>query len=79
MSKLFDKIRGCDAAAVISNSIGDVTEGKSYQEIAERYGFVDTLLSQDKQGSVRERDWGAPWVRHAHSYFEAHPEFLKDR
>lgn len=66
MSKLFDKIRGCDAAAVISNSIGDVTEGKSYQEIAERYGFVDTLLSQDKQGSVRERDWGAPWVRHAH-------------
>lgn len=23
--------------------------------------------------------YALPWVRHAHSYFEAHPEFLKDR
>jgi ADP-ribosylglycohydrolase len=46
--------------------MGDVTEGKSYQQIEKLYGFVDTLLPQDKQTSVQERDWGAPWVRHAH-------------
>jgi ADP-ribosylglycohydrolase len=46
--------------------MGDVTEGKSYQQIEEQFGFVDTLLAQDKRASVRERDWGAPWVRHAH-------------
>jgi ADP-ribosylglycohydrolase len=63
---LFAKIHGCDAAAVISNSMGDVTEGKSHQQIEEQFGFVDTLLAQDKDGSVRERDWGPPWVRHAH-------------
>jgi ADP-ribosylglycohydrolase len=66
MPTLFAKIHGCNAAAVISNSIGDVTEGKSYQQIEEQFGFVDTLLAQDKRRSVRERDWGSPWVRHAH-------------
>jgi ADP-ribosylglycohydrolase len=63
---LFEKIHGCNAAAIISNSIGDVTEGSSYHEIEQRFGFVDTLLSQDKRGSVRQRDWGPAWVRHAH-------------
>lgn len=66
MPTLYQKIHGCNAAAVISNSIGDVTEGKSYQEIECQYGFVDRLLPQDKYGSVRERDWGPEWVRHAH-------------
>jgi len=63
---LFAKIHGCNAAAVISNSMGDVTEGKTYQQIEETYGFVDTLLPQDKPATVRERDWGPPWERHAH-------------
>ena len=66
MPTLYDKIHGCNAAAVVSNSMGDVTEGQTYQEIAEQYGFVDTLLPQDKRGGVRERDWGPDWVRHAH-------------
>jgi ADP-ribosylglycohydrolase len=66
MPALYDKIHGCNAAAVISNSMGDVTEGKSYQQIGEQFGFVDTLLAQDKEGRVQARDWGAPWVRHAH-------------
>jgi ADP-ribosylglycohydrolase len=63
---LYEKIHGCNAAAVISNSMGDVTEGKSYQQIEELFGFVDTLLPQDKQSGVQERSWGPPWVRHAH-------------
>jgi hypothetical protein len=63
---LYDKVHGCNAAAVISNSMGDVTEAKSYQEIEAQYGFVNTLLPQDKRGGVRERDWGPDWVRHAH-------------
>jgi ADP-ribosylglycohydrolase len=63
---LYQKIHGCNAAAVISNSMGDVTEGKSHQEIKARHGFVDTLLLQDKGGSVRARDWGPDWVRYAH-------------
>lgn len=66
MPTLYEKIYGCNAAAVISNSMGDVTEGKSYQQIQELYGFVDTLLPQDKHTSVQPRDWGPPWVRHAH-------------
>ncbi len=66
MPTLYEKIHGCNAAAVISNSMGDVTEGKSYQQIEEIYGFVDAPLAQDKAGSVRERDWGPAWVRHAH-------------
>jgi ADP-ribosylglycohydrolase len=63
---LYEKIHGCNAAVNISNSMGDVTEGKSYQEIEQRFGFVDTLLAQDKVASVRERDWGPAWVRYAH-------------
>ena len=63
---LFEKIHGCNAAVVISNSMGDITEGLSYQDIAERFGLVDRLLPQAKRGSDRQRDWGPPWVRHAH-------------
>lgn len=66
MPTILDKIYGCNAAAFVSNSMGDVTEGKSYQQIEELYGFVDRLLPQDKPERVEERDWGAPWVRHAH-------------
>ena len=66
MPTLFAKIHGCNSAAVISNSMGDVTEGKSHQQIEEQFGFVDTFMPQDKHANVRERDWGSPWVRHAH-------------
>ena len=37
MPTLLEKIHGCNAAVNISNSMGDVTEGKSYQEIEERF------------------------------------------
>ena len=50
MSKLFDKIYGCEAAGTIANSMGDVTEGATWQEIEEKWGFVDTMLPQDKPG-----------------------------
>ncbi|MHC4718525.1 MAG: ADP-ribosylglycohydrolase family protein, partial [Planctomycetota bacterium] len=66
MPSLFDKIHGCNAAAVVSNSMGDITEGRSYQDIEAQFGFVDTLLPQDKPGTRRERPWGPAWVRHPH-------------
>jgi ADP-ribosylglycohydrolase len=63
---LFSKIYGCEAACTIANSMGDVTENKSYQEIEERFGFVDTLLAQDKAGHVRKQELGPDLVYHAH-------------
>ena len=64
---LFSKIYGCEAACTIANSMGDVTENKSSQEIEERFGFVDTLLlAQDKAGHVRKQELGPDLVYHAH-------------
>ena len=37
MPMLYEKIHGCNAAAAIFNSMGDVTEGMSYQEIEAHY------------------------------------------
>lgn len=63
---LYDRIYAVNAAVTISNSIGDVTEGKSYQQIEEQFGFVDRLLAQDKTRSEQRRDWGPDQVRQAH-------------
>ncbi len=65
-NELFSRIYGCDAAGNIANSMGDVTEGLSWQKIEERYGLVDKLLPQDKTGSRRPQRYGPDWVRHAH-------------
>lgn len=66
MSTLFDKIYGCEAAGTIANSMGDVTEGYLYREIEKKFGFVDTLLAQDKENKVRRPDLGPDLVYHAH-------------
>ena len=63
---LFEKIHGCNAAVNVSNSMGDLTEGNSWQVIEQKFGFVDELRAQDKPGSSKPRPWGPPWVRHAH-------------
>ena len=63
---LFEKIHGCNAAVMVSNSMGDITEGQGYQQIEERFGRVESLLAQVKRRSVRHCDWGPDWVRHAH-------------
>jgi ADP-ribosylglycohydrolase len=63
---LFSRIYGCEAAGTIANSMGDVTEGLSWQEIEKRYGFVDKLLPQDKKASRSPQRFGPDWVRHAH-------------
>jgi ADP-ribosylglycohydrolase len=65
-TELFRRIYGCEAAGTIGNSMGDVTEGKSWQQIEERFGLVDTLLPQDKRGSRRPQRFGPDWVRYAH-------------
>lgn len=46
MSKLFDKIYGCEAAGTIANSMGDPVEGMTYQQIEEKYGFLEEMVSQ---------------------------------
>jgi ADP-ribosylglycohydrolase len=65
-NELFSRIYGCEAAGAIANSMGDVTEGLSWRQIEERYGFVDKLLAQDKKGSRRPQRFGPDWVRYAH-------------
>jgi len=66
MSRLFDKIYGCEAAGTIGNSMGDVTEGMLYRQIEEKYGFVDTLLPQEKKGGRVPQRYGPDFVYHAH-------------
>jgi len=65
-NELFRRIYGCEAAGNIANSMGDVTEGKSWRQIEEQYGLVDTLLAQDKKDSRQAQRFGPDWVRHAH-------------
>jgi len=65
-NELFSRIYGCEAAGNIANSMGDVTEGLSWQEIEKRYGFVDKLLPQDKKASRSPQQFGPDWVRYAH-------------
>lgn len=64
---LYDKIYGCNAAGTIGNSMGDVTEGLTWRQIEERYGFVDRMLPQEKREHVRKTDWGPPFHYKAHS------------
>jgi ADP-ribosylglycohydrolase len=68
MTRLFEKIYGCEAAGTIGNAMGDVTEGYSWQEIEEKWGFVDRMLPQDKVDRVRQSDTslGPKFVYHAH-------------
>ena len=66
MNMLFARIYGCEAAGTIGNSMGDVTEGYSYREIEEKFGFVDRLLEQDKPDRVRTMEYGPDLVYHAH-------------
>ncbi len=63
---LFSRIYACEAAGNIANSMGDVTEGLSWQEIEKRYGFVDKLLPQDKTDRRSPQRLGSDWVYHAH-------------
>jgi ADP-ribosylglycohydrolase len=65
-NELFSRIYGCEVAGNIANSMGDVTEGLSWQEIEKRYGFVDKLLPQDKKAGRDPQRFGPDWVRHAH-------------
>ncbi len=65
-NELFARIYGCEAAGNIANSMGDVTEGLSWQEIENRYGFVDKLLPQDKKASRSPQRFGPDWVHYAH-------------
>ena len=74
MDKLFSKIYGCEAAGTIGNSMGDVTEGFTWEEIEARWGFVDTLLPQkkwnEKEGKLeskrRKMQFGYDFVKYAH-------------
>ena len=64
---LWDKIYACNAAGTIGNSMGDVTEGLTWRQIEERYGFVETLLPQEKSERFRKTDWGPDFHYKAHA------------
>ena len=63
---LFSRIYGCEAAGNIANSMGDVVEGLSWQEIEKRHGFVDKLLPHDLKAGRYPQRFGPDWVRYAH-------------
>lgn len=67
MTTLFDKVYGAEAATAIANSMGDVTEGLSWQEIEQKYGFVTELLPQPGRGGrTRKQEWGHDFVYQRH-------------
>ena len=66
MDELYKKIYGCEAAAAIANSMGDITEGMTYQKIDEKYGLLAELLPQDKSGRIRKNEWGPDLSSKAH-------------
>jgi ADP-ribosylglycohydrolase len=66
MTSLFEKIYAIEAAAAIANSMGDISEGLSYQEIDARYGFLHELLPQDKKEHVRKQPIGYDLKYYAH-------------
>ena len=74
MDKLFSKIYGCEAACAIGNSMGDVTEDFTWEEIEAKWGFVDSLLPQKKwnereeklEGKFRKMEFGYDFIYHAH-------------
>ncbi len=65
-SKCYKKIHGCEAAAAIANSMGDVTEGMTYQQIDEKYGLLTELMPQDKVERIRKSEWGPDFHYKAH-------------
>jgi ADP-ribosylglycohydrolase len=66
MPSLRDKIFALEACAAIANSMGDITEGMSWQAIEEKYGFLDRLLPQDKPERIRKQPWGPDFHYKAH-------------
>ncbi|TDF95940.1 ADP-ribosylglycohydrolase family protein [Paenibacillus piri] len=68
MTKLFERIYGCEAAGTIANAMGDVPEGYTYKQIEEKWGFIDTCLPQFRDARVRKNTWGLgpDLISHAH-------------
>jgi ADP-ribosylglycohydrolase len=66
MNALLSKIHGCEAAGTIGNSMGDPVEGLFWRQIEERFGFVDSLLAQDKKDARSPQPFGDDFVYHAH-------------
>jgi ADP-ribosylglycohydrolase len=64
---LYDRIYAVNAAGTIANSMGDVTEGLTWQQIEERYGFVEVMLPQEKIERTRKQDRGPDFHFKAHS------------
>lgn len=69
MPTLFDKVYGVEAATTIANSMGDVTEGLTWDEIEAKYGLVTELLPQPNKWAdrpVRKQNWGHDFVYNVH-------------
>jgi ADP-ribosylglycohydrolase len=68
MTKLFDKIYGCEACAAIGNSMGEPVEGWTWQKIERECGFVDTFLPSDRftADQVSPQRFGEDWVYRAY-------------
>jgi ADP-ribosylglycohydrolase len=66
MATILQRIHGVEAAAAIANSMGDITEGMTYQAIDDKYGLLEELLPQERSARVRRR------ARGPDSHYKAH-------
>jgi ADP-ribosylglycohydrolase len=68
MSKLFDKIYGCEACAAIGNSMGEPVEGWTWEKIEKEHGFVETFLPGDRfeKDQVSPQRFGEDWIYRAY-------------
>ena len=66
MNKLYRKIYGCEVAAAVANSMGDVSEGMTYHQIDEKYGLLTEMLPQDKPERIHKRESGPDFHYKAH-------------
>lgn len=64
--ELWSRIYASNAAGAIANSMGDITEHLTWEQIEERYGFLDQLLPQSKKEWRRANDWGPDAGGQAH-------------
>ena len=66
MPSMLERIHGVEAAAAIANSMGDITEGMTYEEIDAKYGLLQELLPQERTDRVRKQAWGPDFHYKAH-------------
>lgn len=86
-SPLFDKVLGCLLGGVIGDAMGTPTEKLSYEEIQQRFGWVQTFSGDGTDDSILKHilcetlertnghatadAWAEDWLRHSQIFLES--------